>query len=355
MSSPRPVELQWLEHARWCAEPAFTSLLGLAADPPDAARLQGLVQHCAQLHLLGAFASPGELVGLAAYRRRPGQCVELEYLAVLPQAQHRQVASALVQALRTAEQATVVAATDDDAIGFYRARGFLVSRAPRDQRWPAATRYWCTLAHPAALRQRPTGDPQLQYLDGAPAPGSIQVVPADPGWAQHFEQLAERLRRALGATAQVVEHVGSTSVPALAAKPVIDINLLVDDPRDEDSYVPQLRAAGLLFWLREPGWHQHRLFKQLATGSTLEANIHLFALGSAEHCRMVLLRDRLRSDPAVRRAYARAKLDAAGQLNERTAHQGLVMDYNRIKEPFILGLLEQIVHGFPEDSLPTTA
>ena len=91
------------------------------------------------------------------------------------------------------------------------------------------------------------------------------------------------------------------------------------------------------------------MLKQLAT------NIHLFALGSAEHCRMVLLRDRLRSDPAMRRARARAKLDAAGQLDERTARRGLVMEDNRLKEPFILGLLEQILRGFPEDSLPTTA
>ena len=74
--------------------------------------------------------------------------------------------------------------------------------------------------------------------------GSINLVPYDPVWAAEFEDQATRIRTALGPVATAVEHVGSTSVPGLAAKPIVDINLLVVDSADEPAYVPALESLG---------------------------------------------------------------------------------------------------------------
>ena len=73
----------------------------------------------------------------------------------------------------------------------------------------------------------------------------------------------------------VVEHVGSTSVPGLAAKPFLDVLLLVPDPGDEAAYVPRLEAAGFLLHVREPDWHEHRFFR----AHDPEVQIHVFARG----------------------------------------------------------------------------
>ena len=83
--------------------------------------------------------------------------------------------------------------------------------------------------------------------------GSIVLSPYDPAWATTFETLATDIRTALGSVATAVEHVGSTAVPGLAAKPIIDINLIVLDSADEPSYVPALEALGYVLHIREPG------------------------------------------------------------------------------------------------------
>jgi len=100
-----------------------------------------------------------------------------------------------------------------------------------------------------------------------------------------------------------IEHVGSTSVPGLCAKPIIDILLVVADSADEPSYVPALEAEGYVLRIREPHWHQHRLLK----GPETEVNLHVFSVGSEEVERMRKFRDRLRADPKARERYARTK------------------------------------------------
>jgi GrpB-like predicted nucleotidyltransferase (UPF0157 family) len=122
-----------------------------------------------------------------------------------------------------------------------------------------------------------------------------------------------------------VENVGSTSVPGLAAKPIIDILLLVSDPADEDAYVPQLEAAGYLLHGREPGWHQHRLLR----GTEPPANVHVFAIGSSEVERMLLFRDRLRAHPDERELYERAKRELAAR------RWGYVQDYADAKSQVV--------------------
>ncbi|VXB11517.1 GrpB family protein [Aeromicrobium sp. 9AM] len=147
--------------------------------------------------------------------------------------------------------------------------------------------------------------------------GSIVLSPYDPAWAATYETLAAGIRTALGPVATAVEHVGSTSVPGLAAKPIIDINLLVVDSADESAYVPALEAIGYVLHVREPGWHEHRLLRL----EEPRVNLHVFTDGSPEHDRMIMFRDRLRADPAALELYLTTKQRLAAQ------HWEHVQDY----------------------------
>jgi GrpB-like predicted nucleotidyltransferase (UPF0157 family) len=104
-----------------------------------------------------------------------------------------------------------------------------------------------------------------------------------------------------------IEHVGSTSVPGLGAKPVIDILLVVADSADEPAYVPILESAGYSLRIREPDWHQHRMLK----GPDIDINLHIFSAGCPEIARMVSFRDWLRANAADRALYEQTKLDLA--------------------------------------------
>jgi GrpB-like predicted nucleotidyltransferase (UPF0157 family) len=104
------------------------------------------------------------------------------------------------------------------------------------------------------LRKVTIGEPQ--QLNGA-----VMLVEYDPTWPVQFNREAVRIRGALGDRALHIEHVGSTAVPKLAAKPIIDILLVVTDSADESSYVPALEAVGYVLRIREPEWHEHRMFK----------------------------------------------------------------------------------------------
>jgi GrpB-like predicted nucleotidyltransferase (UPF0157 family) len=135
----------------------------------------------------------------------------------------------------------------------------------------------------------------------------IALVEYDPRWPGLFEREADRIRSALGDRALRVEHVGSTSVPGLCAKPVIDILLVVPDSSDEASYVPALEAAGYKLRIREPEWFEHRLFK----GSDTDINLHVFSEGASEIERMLCFRDWLRTCEEDREKYARVKRELA--------------------------------------------
>ncbi len=125
----------------------------------------------------------------------------------------------------------------------------------------------------------------------------------DPRWPSLFEREAERIRAALGDRALLIEHTGSTSVPGLAAKPTVDLLLIVRDSSDEPSYLPALEQAGYSLRLREPGWHEHRLLK----GPDTDINLHVLSRGCTEADRILVFRNRLRSDRADRDLYARTK------------------------------------------------
>jgi GrpB-like predicted nucleotidyltransferase (UPF0157 family) len=120
---------------------------------------------------------------------------------------------------------------------------------------------------------------------------------------------ADRIRTALGKRALLVEHVGSTSVPGLAAKPVIDIVLVVADSADEQAYVPSLERAGYVLRIREPEWYEHRMLK----GPDTNVNLHVFSPDCGEVERMLVFRDRLRSHEPDRKRYELAKRELARQ------------------------------------------
>jgi GrpB-like predicted nucleotidyltransferase (UPF0157 family) len=135
----------------------------------------------------------------------------------------------------------------------------------------------------------------------------IHLAEYDPSWPGLFEREAARIGAALGPKMLRIEHVGSTSVPGLAAKPLIDIVLVVDDTRDEHEYVPLLEAAGYVLRIREPDWFEHRLFK----GPDTNVNVHTFSAECEEVERMVAFRDWLRTHDDDRERYLATKRELA--------------------------------------------
>ena len=133
--------------------------------------------------------------------------------------------------------------------------------------------------------------------------GEIVLVDYDPRWPEKFQRHAQMIERILGKNALAIEHVGSTSVPGLAAKPIIDILVVVEDASDESAYLRAFLEAGYVLRVREPDWHQHRMFKT----PELDVNIHIFSAGCVEVTRQIVFRDRLRTSIADRRLYESVK------------------------------------------------
>ena len=142
-----------------------------------------------------------------------------------------------------------------------------------------------------------------------PHNATIHLAEYDPQWPAVYEREADRIRGALGGAALQLEHVGSTSVPGLSAKPVIDMVLVVADSADEDAYVPRLESAGYVLRIREPDWYEHRLFK----GPDTNVNLHTFSDGCEEIERMLAFRDWLREHDEDRDLYENAKRELAAQ------------------------------------------
>jgi GrpB-like predicted nucleotidyltransferase (UPF0157 family) len=137
----------------------------------------------------------------------------------------------------------------------------------------------------------------------------IELAEPDPGWPSLFAREAGRIHSLLGDDILLLEHVGSTSVQGLPAKPIIDILLVVPDSADEAAYAPRLEAAGYVLRIREPDWHEHRMFK----GPDTNVNLHVFSPGSPEIERMIGFRDRLRSHPDEFERYLSAKRELAAR------------------------------------------
>ncbi len=154
---------------------------------------------------------------------------------------------------------------------------------------------------------------------------TIELAEYDPDWPRQFDREALRIRAALGEQALAIEHVGSTAVPGLAAKPIIDIHLVVADAAREEAYAPPLEQAGYKLTIREPTWFDHRMFK----GRRPAVNLHVFSRGCPELARVRLLRDWLRHSPEDAALYAATKRRLAGMTwayvqNYADAKQGVI-------------------------------
>ena len=137
----------------------------------------------------------------------------------------------------------------------------------------------------------------------------IEIREYDPEWPALFAREEVRVRGILGERVVRLEHAGSTSVPTLPAKPIIDIVLEVPDSADEPAYAADLEANGYPLTIREPEWYEHRVFK----GPDTNVNLHVFTSGCEETDRMLLFRDWLRQNSADRERYAAAKRELASQ------------------------------------------
>lgn len=136
---------------------------------------------------------------------------------------------------------------------------------------------------------------------------SVEIHEYDPEWPRLYAREEERIRRILGDRVVRLEHAGSTSVPGLPAKPIVDIVLEVPDSSDESSYVPDLEAAGYRVVIREPEWFEHRVFK----GPDTNVNLHVFTAPCEEVDTMLLFRDHLRASAEHRELYERTKRELA--------------------------------------------
>lgn len=139
--------------------------------------------------------------------------------------------------------------------------------------------------------------------------GPITLVDYDPDWDALYLREAARIRAALGDRLLLIEHVGSTSVPGLAAKPKVDIVVAVIDSTNESDYVPALEARGYELRIREPDWHEHRLFD----GPDTVVNLHVFSEGCEEIERLLRFRDHLRRSETDRMLYESTKRALARQ------------------------------------------
>jgi GrpB-like predicted nucleotidyltransferase (UPF0157 family) len=163
----------------------------------------------------------------------------------------------------------------------------------------------------------------------------IVLVDYDPGWPAWFERERAQIAGALGDDALAIEHVGSTSVPGLAAKPIIDICLTVVDSADETAYVPRLARAGYELHIREPDWFEHRMLRT----PERDVHLHVFSAGCGEVPRMVAFRDRLRADAADRALYESTKREL-GRRDWPTTH-----DYADAKTGVVAEIMARALGG----------
>jgi GrpB-like predicted nucleotidyltransferase (UPF0157 family) len=179
------------------------------------------------------------------------------------------------------------------------------------------------------MEQRPSelDDAYLEaVLVGGREEGELVLVDYDSSWPKVFDENRRRLVHALGEVARKIEHVGSTAVPGLAAKPIVDIMVTVDDPEDEQAYMGPLENAGYVLRVRETN---HRMFRTQGR----DVQVHIWRAGSDDEARHLLFRDQLRSNPADREAYEALKRSLAGRWRD-------VNYYAEAKGPFIKRVVE---------------
>lgn len=147
--------------------------------------------------------------------------------------------------------------------------------------------------------------PEFEQI-GGPERRPIELVPHDPAWARQFAERRPALQAALAGIAVRIEHIGSTAVPGLAAKPILDIQVGVPDPEDDARLRPPLERLGYMLRVREPA---HRMYRTPAR----DVHVHLWVAGSHHERGHLVFRDWLRRDEADRARYEAVKRDLAGR------------------------------------------
>jgi GrpB-like predicted nucleotidyltransferase (UPF0157 family) len=157
-----------------------------------------------------------------------------------------------------------------------------------------------TLAVVAADRTPRRPDVTTTELVGGIEKRDLVLVDDDPHWPERYQEQERRIGAALGTAAVQIEHIGSTSVPGLAAKPIIDVLVTVEDITAEEDYLDQLLEAGYELRVREPG---HRMVRTPAR----DVHVHVLETGDEAADEYLLLRDHLREVPEDRDLYERTK------------------------------------------------
>ncbi|MFC8130906.1 GrpB family protein [Streptomyces sp. NPDC057302] len=175
--------------------------------------------------------------------------------------------------------------------------------------------------------------------------GQVTLREYDPQWPVVFEREADRMRECLGHVGHRIEHVGSTSVPDLPAKPVIDMLLTVPDPGDESHYVPALQGLGFTLVIREPQWYEHRVLRKHSLDPSAEsANLHVLPEDCQEAVRMLRFRNRLRTDSGDRKLYADAKRSLSRQSWK------YMQNYADAKSDVVAAILDRPMAGESSES-----
>jgi GrpB-like predicted nucleotidyltransferase (UPF0157 family) len=190
----------------------------------------------------------------------------------------------------------------------------------------------------------PYDPPTQAEIDAARAslgvwtPTKVEVVAPDANWPTAYDAVRDQVDAALGERVITLEHVGSTSVPGLWAKPMIDVDLTVADSGDEGAWLPDLEAAGFELRVRQPEWEEHRCLR----GREPTCNLHVFSPGAREPRRHKMFRDWLRAHPEDRDRYAEVKraVAARGFTDQ--------MLYNNEKAWVVYDLYERIFAADPE-------
>jgi GrpB-like predicted nucleotidyltransferase (UPF0157 family) len=198
--------------------------------------------------------------------------------------------------------------------------------------------------YPKEVTQRFLGTPEqnaVALVGERPARWDhIVIEDYDPAWAGRFAAARALLDQALGGLIIAIEHVGSTSVPGLPAKPIIDIDLLIEDTADESRYVPALEARGYRLVLREPWWYGHRMLVSPAE----DVHLHMWPQDAPEPIRHRLFRDWLLSHPEDRDLYAATKRRLARDTVDQPG------DYNLAKNDVIDDIYVRIFAAGPAQS-----
>ncbi len=138
----------------------------------------------------------------------------------------------------------------------------------------------------------------------------IQLIEYDSNWPEEYHAIEAKIRSALATLSIEIHHVGSTSVPGLAAKPIIDLVLELPDSTIESDYVPQLESAGFWLKIREADWFEHRMFKS----HFAQVNLHVFTNGCSEVEKMIAFRNHLRSNKVDFDLYLAKKRELAEKI-----------------------------------------